>query len=169
MTQPHHAGMTSAASAAYDGLPLPDVAVRFTLLKIALAYLVAAVACAAVIVWVPWESASWIAMWIGSPLILIGALIDLCWLTRRQVRSYRYEITSTTVSVSHGIIVRSASTMALVQLLNVEVVEGPLARAFGLATLKLGTIGDGLSIGPIVADRARQLQAALMPAGTKTE
>ncbi|WP_122820242.1 PH domain-containing protein [Varibaculum vaginae] len=79
--------------------------------------------------------------WVGLLLIVVAVVIVLwlLWLIPRQVRAMGWAVTGTDLQIRKGIMFKSLTVVPLGRLQYVDVEEGPVARHFGIAQVKLHT------------------------------
>lgn len=77
--------------------------------------------------------------WFGSYGGRRGTAIWLLWLIPRQVRAMGWAVTGTDLQIRKGIMFKSLTVVPLGRLQYVDVEEGPIARHFGIAQVKLHT------------------------------
>lgn len=79
--------------------------------------------------------------WIGLVVIglVLGIALWLVWLIPRQVRAMGWAVTGTDLQIRRGIMFKSLTVVPLGRLQYVDVEEGPVARHFGIAQVKLHT------------------------------
>ena len=79
--------------------------------------------------------------WIGLLVIgvVVGIALWLLWLIPRQVRAMGWAVTGTDLQIRKGIMFKSLTVVPLGRLQYVDVEEGPVARHFGIAQVKLHT------------------------------
>ncbi|MDQ1245640.1 MAG: uncharacterized protein QG597_7 [Actinomycetota bacterium] len=82
-----------------------------------------------------------IPTWVGVLLlvVLVGVTAWSWWLIGRRVRSYGYVERSEDLLVTSGILFRRLVVVPYGRLQLVDVVAGPMDRAFGIATVRLHT------------------------------
>ncbi|OKL54187.1 hypothetical protein BSZ39_05560 [Bowdeniella nasicola] len=108
----------------------------------------------------------WVSSWFYiSAAIMVLLLAWLGWLIPRQVRALGYAETDQEFIIRRGIMFRSLTIVPYGRMQYVDVSEGPLARACGIASIKLHTASastdaslDGLP--PKEAERLRDLLTA---------
>jgi uncharacterized protein len=90
-----------------------------------------------VVVWL----AAGIPAWLGALLLVVLLAVTgwSWWLIGRRVRSYGYVERSEDLLVTSGILFRRLVVVPYGRLQLVDVVAGPLDRAFGIATVRLHT------------------------------
>ena len=86
-------------------------------------------------------------------LVLIGLTAWLQWL---EVNRLGYLVREHDFSFRKGVIGRSVITVPFARIQHVSIDRGPLARAFGLATLNMRTAGSGGLIVPGIAHETAQ-------------
>lgn len=79
--------------------------------------------------------------WLGAALLaaLLAVTVWSWWLIGRRVRSYGYVERAEDLLVTSGILFRRLVVVPYGRLQLVDVVAGPLDRAFGIATVRLHT------------------------------
>ncbi len=79
--------------------------------------------------------------WIAPVLIavILAIALWLLWLIPRQVRAMGWAVTGTDLQIRKGIMFKSLTVVPLGRLQYVDVEEGPIARHFGIAQVKLHT------------------------------
>jgi len=74
---------------------------------------------------------------IGLLLILVGI-----WrLPKRRYAAWGYRMEEDELAVRHGLLIRALSLVPFGRVQHIDLAQGPLERAFGLATLVLNTAG----------------------------
>ena len=77
------------------------------------------------------------ALGVGILLILIGI-----WrIPARRYAAWGYRMEEDELAVRHGLLVRALSLVPFGRVQHIDLAQGPLERAFGLATLVLNTAG----------------------------
>ena len=78
-----------------------------------------------------------VAMAVGFVLILVGI-----WrLPKRRYAAWGYRMEEDELAVRHGLLIRALSLVPFGRVQHIDLAQGPLERAFGLATLVLNTAG----------------------------
>lgn len=101
--------------------------------------------------------------WIGGiavAVIVVLTAIDLV-ATRVSFRSWGYVVRDRDLTVRHGVINRSVTSVSFNRVQHAAVNSGPIERWLGLATLKVftaGSIGADVSIEGLPAEDAAKLQ-----------
>lgn len=100
-------------------------------------------------------------------LVLAGVAGWLWWLIGRRVRSYGYVERSEDLLVTSGILFRRLVVVPYGRLQLVDVVAGPLDRAFGIATVRLHTAAatTDATIPGLTPERASGLRDRLAALG----
>ena len=75
---------------------------------------------------------------------LVIALIILAWL-RVYVKTLDYELTDDGVAINQGVWWKHWKNIPYQKITNVKITQGPIARAFKIATIDLQTAGTGQS------------------------
>ena len=74
---------------------------------------------------------------LGFVLILVGI-----WrLPKRRYAAWGYRMEEDELAVRHGLLIRALSLVPFGRVQHIDLAQGPLERAFGLATLVLNTAG----------------------------
>ena len=77
------------------------------------------------------------ALGVGLVLILIGI-----WrLPKRRYASWGYRMEEDELAVRHGLLLRSLTLVPFGRVQHIDLAQGPVERAYGLATLVLNTAG----------------------------
>ena len=93
-------------------------------------------------------------------VVLAAAVESFAVLPRRHAR-YRYRIAERSIVVESGALVVRQLIVPLHQVLYVEMSQGPVLRAHGLSLVRLGTIADPKSVGPLTREDAETLRRAV--------
>lgn len=96
---------------------------------------------------------------------VVAAILESVLVLPRRHRSYRYAVADGTVVVESGALVRHQLVVPLHHVLYVETHQGPVLRAYGLTRLRLGTIADPRSVGPLDLEAAQVLRGAVEATG----
>ncbi len=84
-----------------------------------------------------------------DPLFYLGTGVSLIlllwalWLIPRQVRAMKYAVTETDFMIRRGILFRSLTVVPFGRIQYADISEGPIARYFGISTIKLHTASAG--------------------------
>ncbi|MGH1491038.1 MAG: PH domain-containing protein [Acidimicrobiales bacterium] len=110
--------------------------------------------------------AAFLATWWWLPLIIGGVLLALtalaAWLQTIEVGHIGYLVREKDFSFRSGVINRNVTTVPFARVQHVSIDRGPLARAFGLATLAMRTAGDGLTVPGMGEEVAAKLKALVV-------
>jgi membrane protein YdbS with pleckstrin-like domain len=102
--------------------------------------------------------------WLPAALaaVLLGVVVGP-W-QRARWRRWSWMLTDTGVELSSGVLVHRRVTLPHFRVQQIDVIEGPLERLLGLATLTVTTAsaGGSVSLPGLAAERAAPLRAALM-------
>lgn len=137
---------------------LPPAALSYENLRTLVTAVPVAAALAAAGILIGAEVVTVATLWVLLPLCVIGTALDLAVINRLQYRAYRFSVVRGAVEIQHGIVLRSRTTVSAVQVLSVDLVQGPLLRAKGLTVVALRTVGGSVKLGPVcpaTADRVR--------------
>lgn len=146
------------------GETLPRAALRYENFRTLLAAVpvAALLVAAALLVKIDWVVFA--ALWILLPLGVVSALVDIGVVNRLQCRAYRYAVDRSTVEIRQGLLLRSRTTISTVQILSVDVVQGPLLRSCGLASIVFRTVGGTIKLGPVTPAAAEGVRSQVMRA-----
>ncbi len=146
-------------SNAADGQMLPPAALRYENLRtIAAAFPIAGLlTVAALLVDIEWVA--FMALWVLLPVCVLSVVIDCAIVNRLQLRAYRYVLRDSTIDIRRGVFMRSTTTVSTIQVLTVDVVQGPLLRSCGLVAVVLHTIGGTIRLGPLTPAGAEVVRA----------
>ncbi|WAL39097.1 PH domain-containing protein [Brevibacterium sp. BRM-1] len=108
-------------------------------------------------------------LWLTAAAAVVW-LLAACWwgaVIVRQVKHLGYAQRESDLLIERGILIRSSTVVPYGRLQFVDVVAGPLDRAFGLANVKLHTASAGSDavIPGLPHERARALREALAARG----
>lgn len=145
------------------GETLPRAALNYENLRTLSAAVPVVVLLIAGAVFVRIDWVGFVALWILVPLCVLSALIDIAVVNRLQYRAYRYTI-GRTVEIRHGLLMTSRTTISTVQILSVDVVQGPLLRSCGLASIVFRTVGGTIKLGPVTPAAAEGVRTQVMRA-----
>jgi membrane protein YdbS with pleckstrin-like domain len=100
---------------------------------------------------------------VAGLIALIGAL-DAWWLPRARYRHWRYQVAPDALELRHGVVKRVHSTIPYFRVQHIDIAQGPVERAVGLARLKLHTAsaGSDASIPGIAAGDAEGLRRLIL-------
>lgn len=115
------------------------------------------IAAAVVAFLVPWW---WLPLLIGGGVLALTGLA--AWLQTIEVDHIGYLVRDKDFSFRSGVISRNVTTVPFARVQHVSIDRGPLARAFGMATLQMRTAGDGLTVPGIANDTALRLKAMVI-------
>ena len=112
----------------------------------------------AVVVTIAIPASSSLPRWVpGLVALVLLALIGLvAWLQWLEVSRLGYLVRDHDFSFRKGVIGRSVTTVPFARVQHVSIDRGPLARAFGLATLNMRTAGSGGLVVPGMANETAQ-------------
>ena len=110
----------------------------------------------------PFTPASW-RRWELLALATIAALtlFDMCVITPRRYKSYRYALLDDCIVIVHGSVLSRHIIFPLHQLLYAETRQGPILRHYGLFQMRIGTIAEPHSFGPLTEAVAEEIQSTI--------
>lgn len=97
------------------------------------------------------------ALWVAMAAPTVIALWCL-WLIPTQVRALRYALADTDFVIRRGVLMRSMTLVPYGRIQYVDIVQGPMLRLMGIATIRLSTasaLTDATLKGVPVSDAAR--------------
>ncbi|MER5970661.1 PH domain-containing protein [Streptomyces sp. NPDC002055] len=152
--------MESGTGAGWTGLPRALLTLRRLVLVVTLVPL--AVAAAAVLL--PLAGPGWAALAALPPLALTAWG---WWLLERNWRSWRYAERADDLLISRGVLWRETTVVPYGRMQLVEVMSGPLARRFGLASVQLHTAAaaSDARIPGVLPEEASRLRERLTELG----
>lgn len=104
-----------------------------------------------------------IQLWmILGGLVILSLLVELPWLNRVTVRTTSYAVTEDYVYLARGLLWRRTSTIPTKRVLNVQIAQGPLLRAFGLVCVQLMSVVDLDKVGPLTPAAAERLRDTVL-------
>lgn len=108
----------------------------------------------------------WVPLLVGA--VLVGLIGVVAWLQRLEISHLGYLVRDKDFSYRRGVISRSVTTVPYARVQHVSIDRGPLARAFGLATLQMRAAGNaGLTVPGMEHELAQRLKAMVVDrAGT---
>lgn len=145
----------------------PDARYPVLVLAIALAFELAALLAAVVLIGVEPEAR---AAWSGMPgmLIALGALalmVAIAWYAHKAASVIRYAVREHDVILRSGVFWRRETIQPIRRIQHVEQLQGPVARRFGLSKIRLfsaGTAHFAFEIPGLDADEAARLRQAIL-------
>lgn len=82
-------------------------------------------------------------------LVILLGLAVVAWLPRRRWRAWAYREGDEELDIRHGRLIRVRTLVPFARVQHIDVSEGPVERAFGLATLILHTAGTRAAAVPL--------------------
>lgn len=122
-------------------------------------------AVASVLLWLAgwvWWPTDWVRTlaWAGAGVTWVSAVAEVTWLVPRRWASYRYRLDERGLRQCEGVLWSRSLTVPADQILFLDVREGPVQRAMGLCTLRIGTLGSTHDLGPLGSAEASALAGA---------
>lgn len=102
---------------------------------------------------------------VGGALVLAAVLVGVAVLVPSvRYRSWRWELTDEGIELAHGVLVRQQSAIPTFRVQQIDIRQGPVERAFGLATLRITTASSGSdgAVPGLAAERAEDVRQALL-------
>lgn len=117
-----------------------------------------------VVIGAQWWGESWAITlaWIVAGVLVVFCVLDLTFLNRMKHRFYSYSVDHAEVSVTQGLLVRTTMTLAVPQILSVEIIRGPLQRPLGLASVRFACVVEGETLGPVTVEEAERIKAIVL-------
>lgn len=97
-------------------------------------------------------------------LTAVGLLVDIPFVNRWEVRNTSYTVTPEVVFIRRGLLIRRTTTISTAQILNVEIVQGPLLRAFGIVKVRFTCISETEGITGITEAAAEEIRDTILRA-----
>jgi membrane protein YdbS with pleckstrin-like domain len=113
-----------------------------------------------VVVTVLVPSNKWIPILVMAVLLAFTALSAA--LKVLEVRNIAYQVRQHDLSYRNGVLVKTVQTVPFVRVQHARVAQGPVQRAFGLATLAINSAGPDLNIAGLGVDDAERLRALVV-------
>lgn len=88
-----------------------------------------------------WSSWIGIVLYVLIAMTIISALIECTVLPVYRQKTWRYEIDAQCIQLKHGAFMRKHLIIPINKIYFVKTSQGPLSKYYGLATVKIGTIG----------------------------
>jgi len=93
---------------------------------------------------------------------IIAAVCFVFYWSSRYYKSITYHLTSDEVVVERGVWWRVKSTVPYARVMSVEVVQGPISRRLGIATVDIHTAGYTGAAGGTAGPKSRRAEASLI-------
>jgi membrane protein YdbS with pleckstrin-like domain len=106
-------------------------------------------------------------MFFFIPIILITSFV-FYWI-RRYYKSINYQLTRDEVVVEHGVWWKMKHTVPYARVMSVDVIQGPLSRSLGIATVDIYTAGYTGVAGGTGGPGKRRAEASIMHVSDFTE
>lgn len=103
----------------------------------------------------------WVQVALGV-LTIGGLAVDIPLFNRWEVRNMSYTVTPDVVFIRRGLLIRRTTTLATAQILNVEIVQGPILRAFDLVKVRFTCITEAEGITGITPAAAREIRDIIL-------
>ena len=109
---------------------------------------IAAVAMLAVVAWAVVRHLGGDVFWVYlvAGVIELVCVGDLLISPRIEMATWRYDVTPTDVDLYHGVFVKKRVLVPLVRVQHVQTKQGPILRAYSLATVTISTAGESFEI-----------------------
>ncbi len=135
--------------------------IRLVSNAIVAAVVVVAAAVAAVVIPADASVPRWGPGLVAAGLVLLIGLV--AWLQRLEISHLGYLVRDQDFSYRQGVVSRTVTTVPFARIQHVSIDRGPLARAFGLATLQLRTAGSGgVLVRGMSVETAQRLKALVV-------
>ena len=80
---------------------------------------------------------------LAAGLVAVAGGLTAWWLPRANYRHWRYQVAEDALELRHGVIRRIHSAIPYFRVQHIDVAQGPVERAFGLARLVVHTASAG--------------------------
>ena len=161
---PADASLPSAP--AEPGSRLPRRALAYLNLKAGMTW--AGTMVAGLVVWlaIPTAVPSWLLVG-GAFIATVTLITDIAFVHRWHCRTYRYALTADATRITHGRIFLRERSIPTSRTFGVEVVQGPVLRAFDLLELRIVTVVGSHPLGPVPRDEAERIRAVITAAAQR--
>lgn len=101
--------------------------------------------------------------WLGPVLAVVaaGGALEQAVLIPRRHRTHRYALLPDCLVLSRGAVFRTRRTFPLDQVVYVETRQGPFLRRYDLFTVRIGSLAEPHSFGPLPPQAVREIQDAV--------
>jgi len=103
---------------------------------------------------------TWLSLVIGCAELALLMILSVVVAPRFYARTWRYEISEHDVYIQSGFLTITRHTVPFLRIQNVDTVQGPIDKRFGLSTATVSTAGGKATIPHLdehVADELREL------------
>ncbi len=114
----------------------------------------------------PVASGRWGAVVLG--VLVTAGLVEALVVIPRRHANYRYALLDDCIVVSRGRTWARTTVFPLHQVLYVETHHGPVLRRLGLAAVRIGTIAEPHTLGPVPTSVAEEFRRAVEARGAPT-
>jgi uncharacterized protein len=80
---------------------------------------------------------------LAAGLVALAGAVDAWWLPRARYRHWRYQVAEDALELRHGVVRRVHSAIPYFRVQHIDVAQGPVERAVGLARLVVHTASAG--------------------------
>jgi membrane protein YdbS with pleckstrin-like domain len=80
---------------------------------------------------------------LAAGLVAVAGAVDAWWLPRARYRHWRYQVAEDALELRHGVVRRVHSAIPYFRVQHIDVAQGPVERAVGLARLVVHTASAG--------------------------
>jgi membrane protein YdbS with pleckstrin-like domain len=80
---------------------------------------------------------------LAAGLVALAGALDAWWLPRARYRHWRYQVAADALELRHGVVKRVHSSIPYFRVQHIDVAQGPVERAVGLARLIVHTASAG--------------------------
>ena len=151
---------------AEPGSRLPGRALTYLNLKAAIVWAITMTAGLVVHLALPGAIPVWLLV-VAAAVATITLITDIALVHRWHIRTYRYELTETATRISHGRIFLRERSIPTNRTFGVELVQGPLLRAFDLAELRIVTVVGSNPLGPVPRPEADRIRTTVTGAAER--
>jgi membrane protein YdbS with pleckstrin-like domain len=102
--------------------------------------------------------------WLPAGLLAVAGAAAAWWVPRARYRHWRYQVADDALELRHGVVRRIHSAIPYFRVQHIDVAQGPVERAVGLARLVLHTASAGTdaTIPGIAASDAEGLRRLIL-------
>ncbi|UVI28761.1 PH domain-containing protein [Paenibacillus spongiae] len=91
-------------------------------------------------------------------LACLGAYLEINLIPRLRYKQWRYAVTEHEIELHHGIYFRKRTLIPMIRIQHVDSKQGPILRAFGLATVTFSTAAGSHQIPALTEIRADEVR-----------
>jgi len=100
-------------------------------------------------------------LWITALVAVVsclGAYLEIGLVPRLRYKQWRYLVTEHEIALQHGIFIHRRTLIPMIRIQHVDSKQGPLMRAFGLATVTFSTAAGSHEIPALTEQNAEEVR-----------